>query len=114
MDAAGPDWQPLDGPLVLTVVFTRQRPTSAPKRRPAFAATAPDLDKLLRSTCDAITSAGIWVDDARVVAINAAKVLTGEPGALDRPGARITISRPAAWLPTGASLAADNPKDPDQ
>jgi len=30
---------------------------------------APDLDKLLRSTWDALTAARVWVDDGRVVRI---------------------------------------------
>ena len=34
---------------------------------------APDLDKLLRSTCDGITRGRIWKDDARCVTITAMK-----------------------------------------
>lgn len=33
----------------------------------------PDIDKLLRSTFDALTQAGVWEDDARVTAIAADK-----------------------------------------
>jgi Holliday junction resolvase RusA-like endonuclease len=84
-------WAPLDGPLALDVTFTRARPASAPKRRRVFAATSPDLDKYLRSTCDALTSAGVWVDDGRLVELHAAKVLVGDDWALDRPGAVIRI-----------------------
>ncbi|MEX5711899.1 RusA family crossover junction endodeoxyribonuclease [Parafrankia sp. FMc6] len=84
-------WSPLDGPLKLDVTFTRVRPASAPKRRRAFAATAPDLDKYVRSTCDALTAAGVWMDDGRVVEIHAAKVLVGDERALDRPGALIRV-----------------------
>lgn len=89
--AMGAPWVPLDGPIALYVTFTRRRPASAPKRRRAFAATAPDLDKYLRATCDALTAAGVWMDDGRVVEIHAAKVLVGDEQALDRPGAVIQV-----------------------
>ncbi|WP_018502943.1 RusA family crossover junction endodeoxyribonuclease [Parafrankia discariae] len=92
-EAMGSPWTPLDGPIRLDVLFTRRRPASAPKRRRAWAATSPDLDKYLRSTGDALTDARVWVDDGRVVAINTAKVLVGEPGALDQPGALIRVWR---------------------
>lgn len=89
--AMGGTWSPLDGPLGLDVTFTRVRPASAPKKRRAFAATAPDLDKYLRATCDALTAAGVWMDDGRVVEIHAAKVVVGDEAALDRPGAVIQV-----------------------
>lgn len=43
----------------------------------------PDIDKVLRSTLDALTEAGIWVDDARVVEVVARKLYadTRPPGA---------------------------------
>lgn len=84
-------WQglaPLDGPLVLEVEFVRARPVSAPKRRTPAATTAPDLSKLVRSTEDAITSAGVWADDARVVRCISSK-RCAEIGEV--PGARIRI-----------------------
>lgn len=37
-----------------------------------------DVDKHLRSTFDALTDAGVWLDDAQVAAVNARKVWTGE------------------------------------
>ena len=53
----------------------------------------PDLSKLLRSTEDALTDAGLWADDARVVEYERlAKVYPGEdPEALPVPGVRIEI-----------------------
>ena len=36
---------------------------------PARPATKPDVDKLLRSTLDALGEAGIWSDDAQVVSV---------------------------------------------
>lgn len=85
---------PLDGPLYARMVFTVARPASAPKAR-RWPDRMPDLSKLVRSTEDALTSAGVWADDARVVRIDTAKVYPGSgPDALDRPGARIVV-RPA-------------------
>lgn len=80
----------LDGPLHVEMTFTRQRPKSAPKRRHAWASTVPDLSKLIRSTEDALNGR-VWTDDARVVILQAAKLLTGDTAALDRPGAVIRI-----------------------
>lgn len=90
----------LDGPLWVSMVFTIKKPKSAPKRRRTWPATKPDLSKLARSTEDALTDAGIWADDARVVEyMRLAKVYPGEDrDALDRPGCVITIMTEAeAW-----------------
>lgn len=63
---------------------------------PVFQSAKPDLDKLIRSTGDALTAAGVYADDARVVQVFARKCYpssTGNPpGALDRPGARIILN----------------------
>ncbi len=59
--------EPLDGPLRVRMVFTLPKPSSAPKRRMTWPMRTPDLSKLCRSTEDALTTAGIWADDARVV-----------------------------------------------
>jgi Holliday junction resolvase RusA-like endonuclease len=50
----------------------------------------PDIDKLLRSTFDALTQAGAWEDDSRVVEVITSKLaLVGD----ETPGALITIWR---------------------
>lgn len=93
---------PLDGPLALHVVFTAVRPKSHYRTgrnahllrdsAPARPSGPPDLSKLIRSTEDALTEAGAWVDDARVVEVFAEKRFAGEgPDALDRTGAVIRI-----------------------
>lgn len=66
MQAAGLS-APLDGPLVVGMWFTLPKPASAPKRRETFPDRKPDLSKLARSTEDALSDAGLWADDARVV-----------------------------------------------
>lgn len=84
--------EPLDGPLWAHMVFTLPKPKSAPKSRVAPDRT-PDLSKLLRSTEDALTTAGVWADDARVVEyMRAAKVWWGHGTcALPLPGALIVV-----------------------
>lgn len=83
--------EPLDGPLLLIVTFTLPKPKSATKARWAPDRT-PDLSKLVRSTEDAITAAGIWADDARVVECRARKMWWGHGwDALPVPGAVIAV-----------------------
>ena len=88
-------WPALTGPIVLRMVFTVRKPKSAPKRRRTFPATKPDLSKLARSTEDAMTTAGVYEDDARIVEYaRLAKVYPMEdPDALDVPGVRITVHK---------------------
>lgn len=78
------------GPVVLDVTFTMVRPKSA--KRGAVPAVSPDLSKLIRSTEDALTIAGAWEDDGRVVSIIAAKRYPNEgEDALPVPGAVIRV-----------------------
>lgn len=86
---------PMDGPLVVSMVFTLPKPASAPKRRQTWPDKKPDVSKLARSTEDALSDAGLWADDARVVEYSRlAKVFPGEdPQALGSPGVRITVRR---------------------
>lgn len=85
------------GPVGVTVVFTLAKPASAPKTRITYPAKRPDLDKLIRSTFDALGEAGVWKDDAQVIWVNASKVYPGEgEDALDVPGARIWVTQVAA------------------
>lgn len=84
----------LPGAVAVEVTFTVRKPKSA-GRKLCWPVTrdSGDLDKLQRSTLDAISDAtGIWVDDSRVVEITARKVHPGEGlDALDAPGAVIRI-----------------------
>lgn len=86
------DAVPLDGPLAVTVWFALAKPASAPKTRRVWPAKRPDLDKLLRSTLDALGEAGVWRDDAQVVSLWGSKAYAGDAAALAVPGARIAIS----------------------
>ena len=91
-DQIGEFWTPWDGPIGVRFVFTLPKPLSAPKYRRTFADRRPDWDKLARSTSDALTDAGLYVDDARVIEAHVLKCFPGEhPEALSRPGAQLTV-----------------------
>lgn len=95
------EWSVITDPILLKVTFSLRRPTShyrtgknahllrdsAPTRPGKY----PDLSKLIRSTEDALTTAGVYADDALIVDLNASKVFAGSPEGLDVPGAVIEI-----------------------
>lgn len=101
-----PHWTRDYPQIVMHVVFTLPRPKGHYRtgkfahllrdNAPHLHGTKPDLDKLVRSTCDALTTAGAYADDSRVAQIFAVKgyiTKSGRPpGALDRPGARIVLT----------------------
>lgn len=108
--AASPDW-PTTTPVVgLHVIFTLPRPRAhyrtgkyAHQLRPDaphLHSGRPDLDKLLRSTCDALRDAAAYADDCRVAQVYALKSYPLDPedpfphphGVLDRPGAHICLT----------------------
>jgi crossover junction endodeoxyribonuclease RusA len=47
---------------------------------PDWPTVMPDLDKLVRCVCDAITDAGLWHDDSQVVCLITAKRYASPPG----------------------------------
>jgi Holliday junction resolvase RusA-like endonuclease len=61
----------LDGPVTVEVDFYFVHPKTG-KRRPTHS-VKPDIDKLLRSTFDALTDAGAFEDDSRIVSVQARK-----------------------------------------
>ena len=93
-DRAG---QGIRGPVAVEMTFTLPKPKSAPKRMRTWPDRKPDVSKLVRSTEDALTDAGIWEDDARVVDCHSRKVFPGEhPDALRVPGAVIRVTSEAS------------------
>jgi Holliday junction resolvase RusA-like endonuclease len=89
-------WQ-IDTALVVEMCFYLQRPQShygtgrnactLKPSAPKYPITKPDTDKLIRSTLDALSDAGIWADDSRAVTVMADKRYAD-----DRvPGAEITV-----------------------
>jgi Holliday junction resolvase RusA-like endonuclease len=81
------------GPVIAEMVFTVPKPKSAPKSRRTYPDRKPDLSKLIRSTEDALSDAGVWEDDARVIEYRfTSKVYPNEgTGALHIPGAIIRL-----------------------
>jgi len=69
---------PFDGPLEVVVTFTLAKPRTVKREMPHV---RPDVDKLLRSTLDALGSAGVYGDDSQVVHSDALKVYGIIPGA---------------------------------
>lgn len=81
-------WPCADGPVSVEVDFYLPRPVRMPRGR-FRPSVRPDLDKLLRSTLDALKTSGAIADDAVVVSILASKHYAGVVFAAT--GARITI-----------------------
>jgi crossover junction endodeoxyribonuclease RusA len=63
------------GAVGVGLVFVMPRPAATPVRTTPHAIRRPDLDKLCRAVLDALTSAGTYEDDARVVTLRATKRL---------------------------------------
>lgn len=80
------------GPLRVILTFVLPRPKghygtgrnsgTVKASAPAFPAVRPDLDKLIRSTLDALRDAGVYRDDAQIVRIRASKHYPGWVGAM--------------------------------
>lgn len=67
-------WEPgFDGPVDAFFTFYLPRPLTVPKNRRGYPSVRPDLDKLSRAICDALTDAGVWKDDSQVVGLFATK-----------------------------------------
>lgn len=90
--AMHPNSFPIDAPIRVQMIFTLPKPSGAPKTRKTWPMRKPDGSKLQRSTEDALTDAGLWADDARVVEWSGAKRFPNEGvDALPSPGVRIRI-----------------------
>lgn len=79
---------PLPGPVLLTVEFVMPRPASCPKRSTPPAVKRPDVDKLLRACCDALSGV-VWRDDSQITEVHMTKriaELAEQPGAHIRVG----------------------------
>lgn len=63
---------PFDGPVIVSLGFSLQRPKWAPKRV-KVPAVRPDLDKLVRAVLDAMTGI-VFKDDGQVIRLTATKV----------------------------------------
>jgi Holliday junction resolvase RusA-like endonuclease len=63
-------WETITDPIELCLSFYLPRPKSVKRE---FPSVKPDLDKLIRSTCDGLKTGGLYEDDALIIAITATK-----------------------------------------
>lgn len=92
---------PRETPVLAELVFTIAAPQRLPKSRPTWPIRQPDLDKLVRSTFDAISDSGIWGDDAQVIRLIAEKTypthaITATGQARPTTGCHIRLSQAGA------------------
>lgn len=79
-------------PISVDLTFTMPKPAAAPKRRRTYPVTRPDIDHLERAVLDALTRAGVWVDDSQVVSVTKRKTYPDEhPQALRVPGVSVSV-----------------------
>lgn len=113
-------WTPYDGPVAVTAIYRFPRPKAHFRtganahllrdQAPTFATSRAvgDIEKIARSTHDALTAAGVWTDDSLVAVLTIQKVYVCNR---ELPGATITITplnpvaAPAA-LVTGSTTGA--------
>jgi crossover junction endodeoxyribonuclease RusA len=102
------EWAPLRCPVWVDVRFSLRRPKGhfgtgrnaglLKPSAPPYPTGKPDLDKLVRSTQDALKDAGVLVDDSAVASLSATKVYVLWGDALRTPGAVIKVWRLADFL----------------
>lgn len=84
-----PLYLPLDGALVLDVVFYFDRPASISAKKRPYPNVKPDVDKVSRSIMDCLKINGLITDDARVVDLFARKRYRSDGG---RTGADVFVT----------------------
>lgn len=110
-EAVSGRWRPYTCVCVV-IEFFMPRPKSQPKTRRSVPQSAPDLDKLVRAVGDALTTAGVYADDACVVDMRVRERYVvqdeslGHPWELPGPGAVVTV-----FAVDPASTWADEPLD---
>lgn len=73
-----------DAQIFASLTFHMPRLPSVKRPRPNI---APDIDKLSRGMLDALTDAGVWVDDGQVVELHAREFYAD-----DQPYVRVSVS----------------------
>ncbi|MGW0574795.1 RusA family crossover junction endodeoxyribonuclease [Streptomyces sp. NPDC002920] len=101
-------WKALDCPVWLDLTFCLRRPKNhfgtgrnyglLKASAPPYPTGKPDLDKLVRSTQDALKDAGVLADDSIVANLGAKKIFVLSGDALRTPGAVIKIWRLTDFL----------------
>jgi crossover junction endodeoxyribonuclease RusA len=69
------DLEMISDPVELCLSFYLPRPKTVTRE---FPSVKPDLDKLIRSTCDGLKTGGLYVDDALIIALTATKQYAAE------------------------------------
>ena len=88
-------WETAAGPVAVVVYFRMPRPVSVPIRRRPFPVVAPDLDKMLRATMDALTIAGVFDDDAQIITCVAEKrYATDDPDGASGASVHVSLVDP--------------------
>jgi Holliday junction resolvase RusA-like endonuclease len=85
---SGETLNPMDTPVEIALVFYLPKPKTVKREWPSV---KPDLDKLIRSTFDGLTTGGLYTDDALVIAVSASKEY-----ATDRIGCQVIASEVAS------------------
>lgn len=83
-------------PVAVDITITVEKPKSAPKRTRTWPITrfSTDIDHHARACLDALSKAGVFLDDSQVVKLTIGKGYPGEDiNTLDRPGAVIHVRR---------------------
>lgn len=79
---------PATVPVLVRCVFLFPRPKAHYTKKglrenaPRFHAGKPDTDNLLKAVMDALTTLGVWQDDAQVAWVECSKQYADKPGAL--------------------------------
>lgn len=66
-------WTTTAGPVRVEVIFYLDRPSTISATKRPWPIKPPDIDKLVRGVCDALTDAGVWEDDGQIVQLCAEK-----------------------------------------
>lgn len=87
---------PLQGPLMLAMVFYFKRPKShfranglLKDNAPLWVEKKPDLDNMAKAVMDALTAIGMWGDDKQVVVVNMLKRYTVDA---ERAGVEVNVA----------------------
>lgn len=66
-------WATTAGPVRVEVIFYLDRPSTVTQAKRPWPIKPPDIDKLVRAVCDALTDAEVWADDGQIVELCAEK-----------------------------------------
>ena len=80
--------EPFGGPVAVSLRLVMPRPKTHYRKAglkpeaPAWHASKPDIDNIVKAVCDALTTIGLWCDDAQVCRLTASRIYGDKPGTL--------------------------------